>query len=554
VSGTKQAEQTDHTFDEAIEYMKTNYPTVKQYRVRRAEPGFRSVGNSAELRKSEAHISGVDGAVDYLQLKQNSMMSGSRQITYSIGYSWMVYENRSNGIGVLYYQDRGMGADEIYIGAKTAEKHKQARQVFRDAGVLPIPKPRTPKASVAEGGPETVSMDDAVKVLRHYGADNFKTTSNELHFYKNGRPLSVDLILNKDATRSVNLSQLNAATRNLRGVGIAEAIPYALSAANSNAEFERTRTHIPRGYKGRVDTEVSSQEEYTAVMHLLNKLARAEGQHVECGLSGDQMSIFSKTMDSEALDDFVDMALEEFDQGVTEAGRAGFRAGYSRRAQLNAMTPEERAEYDKKRAEQQRKRDDARLARERQKNGVTEATGPAEALVAKIKQLMDAGAQVDSKSLGAMGHIYDVRGTTLGLKRLNKPHSKMRYAWQITPSRAEGLEIVKAGPNRYVLKDTDAAWGDDEQGRLDLPMPESVEPTHGKSPEDLGGADAWYHRSCDPAKYGFERGSIAWNQYIEGFKQSDEGPRGGKQWESKATDTDIDKCMMEMRHAGYGIK
>ena len=103
-----------------------------------------------------------------------------------------------------------------------------------------------------------------------------------------------------------------------REQGVAEAIPYALSAANSNAEFERTRTHIPRGYKGRVDTEVSSQEEYTAVMHVLNKLARAEGQHVECGLSGDKMSIISKTMDSGALDEFVDMALEEFDQGVAE--------------------------------------------------------------------------------------------------------------------------------------------------------------------------------------------------------------------------------------------
>lgn len=75
---------------------------------------------------------------------------------------------------------------------------------------------------VTEGVAETLSMDEAKKVLRQYGADNFKTTSNELHFYKNGKPFSVDLILNSDATRSVSLSQLNSATRRLKGQGVAE--------------------------------------------------------------------------------------------------------------------------------------------------------------------------------------------------------------------------------------------------------------------------------------------------------------------------------------------
>jgi hypothetical protein len=65
-------------------------------------------------------------------------------------------------------------------------------------------------------------MDDAVKVLRQYGADHFKTTSNELHFYKQGRPFSVDLVMNPDATRSVTLSSLNSATRGLKGQGVAE--------------------------------------------------------------------------------------------------------------------------------------------------------------------------------------------------------------------------------------------------------------------------------------------------------------------------------------------
>ena len=76
---------------------------------------------------------------------------------------------------------------------------------------------------VAEGVAETLPMQDAVKVLKQYGADHFKTTSNELHFYKNGRGLSVDLVMNSDATRSVPLSSLNSATRRLKGHGLAEA-------------------------------------------------------------------------------------------------------------------------------------------------------------------------------------------------------------------------------------------------------------------------------------------------------------------------------------------
>ena len=82
---------------------------------------------------------------------------------------------------------------------------------------------------VAEGVAETMPMNDAVKVLRQYGADHFKTTSNELHFYKNGRPLSVDLIFNSDATRSVSLSQLNSVARQLKGQGVAEGLPGGFS-------------------------------------------------------------------------------------------------------------------------------------------------------------------------------------------------------------------------------------------------------------------------------------------------------------------------------------
>lgn len=56
-------------------------------------------------------------------------------------------------------------------------------------------------------------------------------------------------------------------------------------------------------------------------------------------------------------------------QGMAEANAstASFRASNAKRAKLNAMSPEERKEYDKEQAEKQRKRDDARLEKERQK-------------------------------------------------------------------------------------------------------------------------------------------------------------------------------------------
>jgi hypothetical protein len=131
--------------------------------------------------------------------------------------------------------------------------------------------------------------------------------------------------------------------------GVAEAIPYALSAANANAEYERTKTFVPRGYKGRVDTEVSGQEEYRLVMAALKKLAQDEGQHIETGLSGTKMSIFSKTMGEQALSDFVDIALDNFDQGVAESQLDELSnktlASYKKKAGADATQADKRGDY-----------------------------------------------------------------------------------------------------------------------------------------------------------------------------------------------------------------
>jgi hypothetical protein len=124
-----------------------------------------------------------------------------------------------------------------------------------------------------------------------------------------GKLLAVDVSSLNEQQLAEHMSMVKQAR------SLAEAIPYALSAANANAEYERTRTHLG-GYKGRVDTEVSGKDEYFAVMKALTSAAKQAGQHIECGLSDNKMSIFSDSMNSDELDEFVDDVLE---QGLEEA-------------------------------------------------------------------------------------------------------------------------------------------------------------------------------------------------------------------------------------------
>ena len=114
------------------------------------------------------------------------------------------------------------GAGDEFVKGAAKEVGPMHSRVAKMQGKLAKSELRRRGQGIAEGVAETLPMDDALKVLRQYGAGHFKTTSNELHFYKNGRPFSVDLIWNDDATRSVSLSQLNSATRRLKGQGVAE--------------------------------------------------------------------------------------------------------------------------------------------------------------------------------------------------------------------------------------------------------------------------------------------------------------------------------------------
>lgn len=92
---------------------------------------------------------------------------------------------------------------------------------------------------------------------------------------------------------------------------VAEAIPYALSAANAAAEYQRQGNR----HKGRIDIPVQSSEDYLAAGKALTKAARAAGQRIDYGLSDGVMSVFSDTMTANELDQFIDNALN---QGLAE--------------------------------------------------------------------------------------------------------------------------------------------------------------------------------------------------------------------------------------------
>jgi hypothetical protein len=69
---------------------------------------------------------------------------------------------------------------------------------------------------VKEGVADSLPMADAVKVLKQYGAEHFKTGSESLNFYKGGKAYKLELTWNDDTTRRVSLSELNHVVRTLK--------------------------------------------------------------------------------------------------------------------------------------------------------------------------------------------------------------------------------------------------------------------------------------------------------------------------------------------------
>ena len=159
-----------HTYDDAKDYQAQHYQFRKYYMLQRVEAGFRTFFSKRnEMQRSVSRMDTVNSAVKQLQLKLNPLWSGSEQApgSISIGWSWYFMESASTGISILYYQDRGMGSDDIIIAAKSKEALDGAVGVFRDAGVLPDPADVKMARQAKASGNSDVAAKKGIAVGKH---------------------------------------------------------------------------------------------------------------------------------------------------------------------------------------------------------------------------------------------------------------------------------------------------------------------------------------------------------------------------------------------------
>jgi hypothetical protein len=173
--------QHDHTISDAEKYLTHIYPVVKKYMVRRAEVGFRA--NDKQFLKSMSHMKDVDGVISHLGLTKLPTMSGSKQVSPSIGYTWTTFLSPNKKAAITYYQDRGMGQDMIYIAAIDKILHRKIYDVFVDAGVIvgrdkKLPEPKLPDAMRVSN---TTDRDEAFKKAmdKFYGKTDDKDVNED---------------------------------------------------------------------------------------------------------------------------------------------------------------------------------------------------------------------------------------------------------------------------------------------------------------------------------------------------------------------------------------
>lgn len=128
----------------------------------------------------------------------------------------------------------------------------------------------------------------------------------------------------------------------------------------------------------------------------------------------------------------------------------------------------------------------------------------------------------------------------------------------MTAYHAVGKEILQPDMFDELPGDTSSKDNTDESVEQSVTEGETSdynERRRGKTPKDLGSADAWYHRGAIPNYYGFVKGSPEYVEYMTSYREWDEGPSGGKQWESveEAKDTvekDKDGKVISWKHEG----
>lgn len=107
------------------------------------------------------------------------------------------------------YEEKAIAANRAGDDAKTKQYQQRVQQYKQELGSLV-------KEGVSEGVATTLPLNDALKLLRQYGAEAIKTGAESLNFYKGGKPYKLNLNWNDDTTRSVSLGELNHVVRALK--------------------------------------------------------------------------------------------------------------------------------------------------------------------------------------------------------------------------------------------------------------------------------------------------------------------------------------------------
>ena len=132
------------SMEEAQQSLARAFPKVKQYTIARAEPGFRAMNLDGTLKsdvvdKVVKFGSSFKGFFDYLGLTKDQYLSGSQNVSPSLGYSWHTMSSPKKDYAILYYEDRGMGSDAIFIYAKNTNIIEDLRRELIDWGIVKDP-------------------------------------------------------------------------------------------------------------------------------------------------------------------------------------------------------------------------------------------------------------------------------------------------------------------------------------------------------------------------------------------------------------------------------
>ena len=169
-AGAEQAKYTDHTIEEARRYVKEHYPRNKTYTINRLEPGFRALNvktggmNTSAVNATLNQEAALNQFVEIFKLKENTYMSGSEQVTASIGFSWHVGEDKERKHAIFYYEDRGMGSDSITIAAKTVVELKVMQEVLIHTGLIPDPDEAKAKRAADAAKRKDVLVKKGIKI------------------------------------------------------------------------------------------------------------------------------------------------------------------------------------------------------------------------------------------------------------------------------------------------------------------------------------------------------------------------------------------------------